>query len=171
MREPASPWRMKTIFPSLLVLFLVVASVANAGTPSLNVTVSDVSGKAAFKGATKDDGGFATAKLQPGSYVVQFTAKNSSVKGGQYSIVVAAGKKKVVANEVAGEKFLGGGIAMKVEVGAGLNITGQVWARTSANNSATNRDSLSRMQDRAQDSHQEGFHSSLSQTPDKMIRP
>ena len=102
---------------------------------------------------------------------MQFTSKDSSVKGGQYSIVVAAGKKKVVANAVAGEKFLGGGVAMKVEVGAGLNITGQVVAGTDANNSSAHRDSLRKMQDRGQDSHQEGFHTPLSQTPDKMIRP
>jgi hypothetical protein len=163
---------MKNLFPKFgLCLFLIAASVANAGVPSMNVTVSDPTGKAAFKGATKDDGDFATAKLQPGNYVVQFTAKNSSVKGGQYSIVVSTGKKKVVANAVAGEKFLGGGVAMKVEVGAGLNITGQVSARTSANSSAASGDSLRRSQDHAQDSHQEGFHTSTSQTPDKMVRP
>lgn len=149
-------------------LFLVAASFANAGVPSVNVTVSDSTGKAAFRGATKADGGFATAKLQPGNYIVQFTAKNSSMKGGQYSIVLAAGKKKVVANAVAGEKFLGGGIAMKVEVGEGLNIIGQVWAGDSAGNSSTQKDSLRRMQDRGQDAHQPGFNSPLSQTQEKM---
>jgi hypothetical protein len=163
---------MKNLFPKFwLGLFLVAASVANAGVPSINVTVSDPSGKAAFKGSTRNDGGFATAKLQPGNYVVQFLAKNSSMKGGQYSIVVAAGKKKVVASAVAGEKFLGGGVALKVDVGAGLNITGQVWAGPGANNSTTSKDSLTRMQDRAQDSHQEGFHMPMSQTQDKMSRP
>lgn len=163
---------MKNLFPTLgLCLLLVAASVANAGVPPLNVTVSDSTGKAAFKGGTKGGGDFATAKLQPGNYVVQFTTKNASVRGSQYSIVVAAGKKKVVANAVAGEKLLGAGIAMKVEVGAGLNITGQVVAGPTANNSAASRDSLRRMQDRAQDSHQEGFQQSTSQLPDKMSRP
>jgi hypothetical protein len=163
---------MKNLFPKFgLCLFLIAAAVANAGVPSMNVTVSDPAGKAAFKGATKGEGDFATAKLQPGNYIVQFTTKNSSVKGGQYSIVVAAGKKKVVANAVAGEKLLGGGVAMKVEVGAGLNITGQVSAGTSANSPTTSRDSLRRTQDRAQDSHQEGFHMPMSQTQDKMTRP
>lgn len=163
---------MKNLFPiSGFCLFLVAASVANAGIPSMNVTVSDSTGKAAFKGATKGEGDFATAKLQPGNYTVQFTTKISSVKGSQYSIVVAAGKKKVVANAVAGEKFLGGGVAMKVEVGAGLNIAGQVVAGPTANNSSLYRDSLSRTQDHAQDTHQQGFRQSTSQTPDKMIRP
>lgn len=160
---------MKNLFPKLgFCLFLVAASVANAGVPSMNVTVSDSTGKAAFKGATKDDGVFATAKLQPGKYVVQFAAKNSSVKGGQYSIVVGAGQKKVVANAVAGEKFLGGGVALKVEVGAGLNITGQVVTGPSANNSSLYRDSLGRTQDHAQDQHQEGFN---GPSTNKMIRP
>jgi hypothetical protein len=163
---------MKNLFPKLgLCLFLVAASLANAGVPSMNVTVSDSTGKAAFKGATKDDGVFATAKLQPGKYVVQFAAKNSSVKGGQYSIVVAAGKKKVVADAVAGEKFLGSGVALKVEVGAGLNIIGQVWAGSSASSSATQKDSLRKMQDRAQDAHQQGFQPAQGSVPDKMIPP
>jgi hypothetical protein len=162
---------MKTLFPTFgLSLFLVAASFANAGVTSMNVTVSDSTGKAAFKGATKSDGDFATAKLQPGSYVVQFTTQNSSVKGGQYSIVVAAGTKKVVAN-VAGEKLLGGGVAMKVEVGTGLNITGQVVAATTANNSAADRDRLRKMQDRAQDTHQQGFQPAQGSVPDKMSRP
>lgn len=76
-----------------------------------------------------------------------------------------------MASAVAGEKFLGGGVAMKVEVGAGLNITGQVSVGSSANNSDTHRDSLRRMQDRAQDSHQEGFRVPVSQVQDKMTRP
>jgi hypothetical protein len=160
---------MKNLFSRLgLCLFLVVASIANAGVPSMNVTVSDSAGKAAFKGATKGDGVFATAKLQPGKYVVQFMTQNSSVRGSQYSVVVAAGTKKVLANAVAGEKFLGGGVAMKVEVGAGLSITGQVVAGTSANDSSLYRDSLQRRLDHAQDQHQEGFR---GQTYDKMIRP
>ncbi len=160
---------MKNLLPELsLCLFLVAVSVANAGVPPMNVTVSDSTGKAAFKGATQTDGGFSTTTLQPGNYVVQFTAKNPSLKGGPYSIVVAAGKKKVVANAVAGEKFLGGGVAMRVEVGAGLSIIGQVWAGSSAVNSSTHRDSLGKMQDRGQDSHQAGFRSSTSQMPGKM---
>ncbi|HZE56855.1 MAG TPA: T9SS type A sorting domain-containing protein [Chthoniobacterales bacterium] len=161
---------MKTLFPILLGLFLAVASMASAGTPSLNVTVSDAGGKLAFKGATKNDGGFATGKLQPGNYVVQFSSKNAALKGGQYSIIVAAGQKKVVANSIAGDKFLGGGVAMKVQVGAGSDIIGHVSAGPLATN-ATQKDSVGKMQDRAQDQHQEGFHSSLSNTQDKMTRP
>lgn len=151
-----------------LCLCLVAASVAKAAVPSLNVIVSDSTGKAAFKGATKSDGDFATAKLPPGSYVVQFTTANVAVKNGQYSIVVGAGTKKVVANAVAGEKFLGGGVAMKVQVGAGLNIAGQVVLGPTVVNSRYYKESLGRLQDKAQDQHQEGFQ---GQNTNKMYRP
>lgn len=161
---------MKTLFAFLLGLFLVVASMANAATPSVNVTVSDASGKLAFKGTTKNDGGFATEKLQPGNYVVQFNSKSAALKGGQYSIIVASGQTKVVANSVAGDKFLGGGIAMKVQVGNGLNIIGHIAAGPLPTETAQ-KDSVKKMQDKAADSHQENFRSSLSNTQDKMYRP
>lgn len=98
--------------------------------PSLNVTVSDASGKAAFKGATNAKGTFATAKLKPGNYTVQFNSPSGGVKG-SYAIVVSAGTKKVSAAGVAGEKFAKGGVALKVDVGANLNIAGQVAAEES----------------------------------------
>lgn len=160
---------MKNLFPRFgLCLFLAVASIADAAVPSMNVTISDNAGKAAFRGATKNDGTFATAALQTGNYVVQFNTKNAAVKGGQYSIIVAAGKKKVVANAVAGDKLLAGGVAMKVEVAAGTSITGQVWVGATAGTSTQQRDSLLRMQDRSQDSHQTGFRPSMSNVQDKM---
>ena len=81
----------------------------------------------AYRGVTDPSGRFATPKLEPGNYAVQFTS-NSAVKGSRYTLVVAAGKKKVAANAVAAEKLAGGGVAMKIDVGAGLNITGQVAA-------------------------------------------
>jgi hypothetical protein len=114
---------------TFLSLLLMAASLAYGAVPAVNVTVSDAGGKAAYKGATNPTGAFATAKLQPGNYTVQFNSSNAELKGKQYALVVAAGKKKVSAN-VAGEKFAGGGVAMKVDVGAGLNITGQVAAQT-----------------------------------------
>ena len=160
---------MQNLFPKLgLCLLLAAASVATAAVPSMNVTVSDSTGKAAFTGVTKADGAFATAKLQPGNYVVQFNTKNAAVKGGQYSIIVAAGKKKVVADAVSGDRFLAGGVAMRVEVAAGSGITGQVWVGATTSTSTQNRDSLRKTQDRAQDSHQEGYRPSLSNTQDKM---
>jgi hypothetical protein len=119
---------MKKIIRSLVMSLLLVAAMAYGGIPPMNVTVSDATGKAAFKGATNTSGAFATAKLQPGNYVVQLRSSNAELKGKKFAVVVAAGKKKVSA-DVAGEKFAGGGVAMKVDVAAGLNITGQVAAQ------------------------------------------
>ena len=92
---------------------------------SIEVTVSDASGKVAYKGKTGGDGTFATGKLQPGNYIVQF---NSSNLKGNRAIVVSAGSKKVSADSVPASKFGGGGVAMRIEVGKGLNINGEVAA-------------------------------------------
>jgi hypothetical protein len=119
---------MKTIACSIFLgLAIGAAPLAHAAVPAINVTVSDSSGKAAYKGATDTKGTFATGKLQPGGYVVQFNSK-SAPKGSKYAMVVSAGKKKVTANAVQAEKLAAGGVAMKIDVGAGLNITGQVAA-------------------------------------------
>jgi len=118
---------MKYLFPGILLSFvLLAAGMANGGVPPINVTVSDAGGKAAFKGATNANGTFATANLKPGNYVVQFNSRSGAMKGNRYAIVVSAGTKKVAAATVPGEKFFGGGVALKVLVQAGLNITGQV---------------------------------------------
>jgi hypothetical protein len=120
---------MKTLLlirSSLLCLLLIGATGAYGDVPSMNVIVSDASGKVAFKGATNAKATFATANLAPGNYVVQFQSKNQSLKGDQYLLVVAAGKKKVIADAVPGEKISGAGVAMKITVEPGLKITGQV---------------------------------------------
>ena len=57
---------------------------------------------------------------------MQLNSKSAAAKGTYYAIVVSAGKKKVSANAVPAEKLSGGGVALKVDVGPGLNITGQV---------------------------------------------
>ena len=111
----------------LFVATLTLSGSAFGTVPSLKILVADSTGKIAYKGATNASGVFATPKLQPGNYAVQFTA-NDAAKGSRYTLVVAAGTKKVAANAVAAEKLTGGGVAMKIEVGAGLNITGQVAA-------------------------------------------
>lgn len=108
---------------SILLSLLGSASLALAATPSINVTVADASGKVAYKGKTAANGTFSTGKLQPGNYVVQFNSDNAK---GDYAIVVSAGKKKVTADSVAGGKFAKGGVAMKVDNSAGVNISGQV---------------------------------------------
>jgi hypothetical protein len=143
----------------------MLMAAANGGIPPMNVTVSDAAGKMAYKGATKSNGAFATEKLQPGKYVVQFSSKNAALKGGNYSIVVAAGTKKIVANGVTGEKFLTGGVAMNVDVGSGLNITGQVATRPVP----TVTQKTTNMPPKKDAS--ESARKSMSQTQDKMPAP
>jgi hypothetical protein len=111
---------------TLLSLLLVVATAAYGDIPSMNVIVSDASDKVVFKGATNANATFETGNLQPGHYVVQFNSKAATLKGNQYLLVVSAGRKKVIADSVPGEKLNGNGVAMKVTVGPGLKITGQV---------------------------------------------
>jgi hypothetical protein len=117
----------KIIQTTFVFLLIIIVSMAYGAVPAMNVTVSDSGGKPAYKGATDGKGTFATGKLQPGSYVVQFNSK-SAPKGSKYAMVVSAGKKKVTANAVEAEKLAAGGVAMRIDVGAGLNITGQVAA-------------------------------------------
>jgi hypothetical protein len=111
---------------AICVLLLGIASAASAGVPRMEVTVLDASGKVEFKGATNADGTFATANLQPGHYVVQLNTKSAAAKRNQYLLVVSAGKKKVIATGIPGEIFMGSGGAVKVNIGPGLKITGQV---------------------------------------------
>jgi hypothetical protein len=116
---------MKNLIRStVLLLCFAITCMAYGAVPSLNVTVSDASGKAAFKGSTDNSGAFTTAKVKPGNYVVQFNSPGA-IKG-NYTIVVSAGVKKVSAAGIAGEKFAKGGVALKMDVGNLLNIVGQV---------------------------------------------
>lgn len=159
---------MKNLLSAIgLCLFLIAVSPVNGGSvPSVNVVVSDAGGKAAYNGATKANGTFATGKLQPGKYVVQFNSKNAALKGAQYSIVVSAGKKKVVANAIAGEKFLAGGVAMKVDVGANLNITGQVATGPAPTTTTQTNPNMPKPKDQS-----ESVRKSVNQMPDKMPAP
>jgi hypothetical protein len=115
---------MRTLARTFVALLFASASLAFGALPQLTVTVADSGGKAAYKGTTNAKGTFATGVLKPGKYVVQFNA--DGVKGGIYALVISAGTKKISADSLAGEKFAKGGVAMKIDVGSGLNITGQV---------------------------------------------
>lgn len=110
------------------VLFFAVLLIASPGFAAswMKVTVFDGAGKVAFQGTSGSAGTFATEALPPGRYIVQFNSTTRAVKGQEYSLVISAGRKKVVAYTVAGEQFLGGGVAMRIEVGSGLKITGQI---------------------------------------------
>ena len=96
--------------------------------PALKVTVSNASGKLVYQGTTNAKGTFTTGKLEPGKYVVQFNGSGSDLKGHQFALVVGAGKTKVSAGSVPGEKFSSGGVAMRVDVSGPMNLTGQVSA-------------------------------------------
>lgn len=118
---------MKNLIRSAVASFLLIATcMAFGAVPPVNVIVVNAGGKANFKGTTDSKGFFATANLPPGNYAVQFVSNSAAVKGNNYTIVVSAGKKKVNAGPIPGEKFAKGGVAMKVDVGPGLNITGQI---------------------------------------------
>jgi hypothetical protein len=118
---------MKNILSTAVIgLAFAAGSLASAAIPEMRVTVSDANGYAAYKGTTDSNGSFATGSLKPGHYVVQFNARRNDVEGSNYALVVSSGRKKVVADTVAGGKFAGGGVAMRIEVAGGGNIAGQV---------------------------------------------
>jgi hypothetical protein len=105
---------------------LIGVSLAYGEMPAMHVTVSDSSGKSAFKGATDSKGNFTTSNLKSGNYIVQLSATSAPAKDSRYGIVVGSGTKRVTANALPGTKFTGGGVALKIQVGPGSNITGQV---------------------------------------------
>ena len=124
---------------TLLALFGAASLVSASPLPALQVTISNSAGKLIYKGRTDSQGLFRTPSLMPGKYVVQFNAK-SSLKGRELALVVGAGKKKVVANSVAGSKLNQGGVAMRVEVDKATSLVGQVSdaAAAAANTTASN---------------------------------
>lgn len=109
-----------------LALFLAFTTHAGAAVPRIEVTVSDASGRVAFRGATDANATFSTADLPPGRYIVQFHTSSGAAKGNHYLAVVSAGAKKVVAAGVPGETFMHGGVAMKVNAERGTRISGQL---------------------------------------------
>jgi hypothetical protein len=110
---------------TVLSLCFAIAWMAYGAVPPLNVTVSDASGKVAFRGKTDAVGTFTTEKIKPGIYDVQFTSPSAIT--GNYSIKVSAGVKHVSAAAIAGDKFAKG-VALKVNVQNLLNIVGEVKA-------------------------------------------
>jgi hypothetical protein len=105
---------------------LCFAAPANASSAPIRVTVFNANEMVAFKGTLGANATFATQNLPSGKYVVQFNSGSAALKGNHYFLAISAGKKKVIADAVAGELLIGGGAAMKVDVGPGLKITGQI---------------------------------------------
>ncbi|MGI9089368.1 MAG: hypothetical protein ACR2HH_16770 [Chthoniobacterales bacterium] len=114
------------IFARLLPFFcLLIASVAWAGSvPSMEVKVSNASGKVVYQGSTKADGSFTTGNLAPGNYTVLFLSKGG--KGGPYDLEASAGQARMSANAVAGNRFSDPGIAMRLKVASSMPMTGRV---------------------------------------------
>ncbi|MFN2477320.1 MAG: hypothetical protein ABR526_13385 [Chthoniobacterales bacterium] len=111
----------------IFCLFGLTALAYGGAIPSLDVAVSGPGGNVAYKGKTTGLGTFSTGSLPPGAYVVRFSTKNSAeLKGSQFGILVAGGKQKMGADAIAGERFGGAGVAVKVDVGAGMKVTGQL---------------------------------------------
>lgn len=113
----------RILFGSLLLL---TAASVQGSVGGMDVTVSDAAGLLAYRGKTNADGTFSTARIKRGNYVVQLNARDESVRGGEYAVVVGAGRHKVVAESVAGEKFVRGGVAMRVKATGGTRISGQI---------------------------------------------
>jgi hypothetical protein len=122
-----------------IALLLGIASAAYAAVPPMEVTVFDASGRVAFNGPVSANASFATKNLPAGHYVVQLNTNSAAVKNNQYLLVVAAGRKKLTASAIPGEKFISGGAAIKVDVRSRLQITGQI-----ANEQATVDQGVSR---------------------------
>lgn len=140
---------MRTITVSSAALLLWIGTVmASAAAPAISVCVSDSSGRVAFKGVTYVNTPFATGNLAAGNYVVQFNSGRAALNGHQYLLVVSAGTTKVLANSVAAEKFDQGGVAMRVKVGRGAKIIGQV-ARESAGGTDIAFERMQAWQDRS----------------------
>jgi hypothetical protein len=135
--------RSRVIF---LFLLFFVTLVADGAIPPINVTVSDGSGTVVFKGATSATGTFSTPTLRSGNYVVQFGTTNRAVTGNRYGLVISAGKARVGANGIAGDRFAKG-VAMKITVGESTSDT--IKKNPSLNNPAAIR-ALERMEREAQ---------------------
>ena len=111
---------------SLLCLFTAVSFAFGATIPTMEVTVTNAAGKVAYKGRTSASGAYATGKLEPGNYVVQFDAKGKIAKGEKFALSAIAGKINISSDSVAGERIVNPGVAMRITVESSSQITGQV---------------------------------------------
>lgn len=109
------------------VVGLLLALCATGLAAPMDVMVVDANNRLAHKGRLDADGSFSTRPLRPGDYVVQFNARGGAPRE-DYAIIVGAGRNKVVADTVAGEKFAGGGVAMRIKVPRPTRIVGHVAA-------------------------------------------
>jgi len=126
---------MKTLLRGslLLLVLLLTPAIVAASVSEIDVTVTGPTGKVAFNGSTSGNGTFSTGNLAAGAHVVTFKSKSSGdFKGKLFGIVVAGGRQKMGADAIAGEKFAAGGVAIKIDVAAGMKLTGQVMNASAA---------------------------------------
>jgi hypothetical protein len=107
-------------------LLVAAPAVHAGGVPNVDVTVSDAAGRLTYRGKTDANGVFTTRRVAPGNYVVQFQAKTAAANRRDYAIYAAAGRHSVVADAVAGSRFSGGGVAMRLKPTTTTPIIGQV---------------------------------------------
>ena len=103
-----------------------VSTLHAAGVPNVDVIVSDASGRLTYRGKTDENGVFATRRVAPGNYVVQFQARKAAVNRNDYAIFAAAGHQNVVADAISGAKFSGAGVAIRLKPTTATPIIGQV---------------------------------------------
>jgi hypothetical protein len=120
--------KIRLIMPALATaaMFLVASHADGAEAAHFEVTVSDEAGRLIYRAKTDDNGVFATREVIPGNYVVQFKAKNAALDRNDYAIYAAAGKRRVVADAIAGRRLAGSGIAMRLRPTISTPIIGQV---------------------------------------------
>ena len=107
-------------------LLLIAPVIRGGGVPNVQVTVSDATGKLAYRGKTDVSGVFATGPIAPGNYVVQFNATKAAVDRNDYAIYAAAGHRRVVADGISGATFAGTGVAMRLKPTVTTPVIGQV---------------------------------------------
>lgn len=120
---------MKTTTQTILLSLLLLPALSltrGATVPTMQVTVTNAGGKVVYQGTTSANGAFATGKLEPGNYVVQFISKKAAAKDSKLSLTLTDGKNNVGADAVAGDRFADPGVAMKLTVEAKVAVTGQV---------------------------------------------
>lgn len=120
------PLIMRILFRACLLCLLPIVVGAAYGIPPMKVTISEGRSKPVFQGTTRADGTFASAKLPPGHYVVQFSSKSQALQGDQFLLILLTGKKTLISNAVPGEKFTAAGVAAEMEVSNEGKIAGQI---------------------------------------------